>query len=95
MEDHHVSIWTSSKPGGDVGGIAFSVKTIVSKIFLAAARDSLPPAPLVVAMDAPMLKLGSVEEFLFWRSPMGKDLSLESACADAIAELKTPDSLKP
>lgn len=90
----HVSILKSSKLGGDIGGTALSVPPATSMIFLTIAWDEFS-LPLVLAfLDPPTLKSGSAE-VLFWRFWLGElSSSSDEIWADAIAELKTPDSLR-
>lgn len=91
-EDGHVSMSRVSKPGGDNGGIAAWEESAISNTFLEAAwyllvLDGKKWDPLSLATEK--LRLCR------FCSAGDKTFSFECACwADAIAELKTPDSLK-
>lgn len=81
----------SSTPGGDSGGTATSwnAADLIDKTFLVAAWDSLfLPAFLEERVTEP----AALDELLL--SIDSRKFSLERDGADAMTELKTPDSLK-
>lgn len=81
----------SSTPGGDNGGTATSwnEEDSISKTFLTVAWDSLVLPAFLEGRDT---EATALDELLL--SIDCKKLSLESVGADAMTELKTPDSLK-
>lgn len=85
--------WLSSITGGDNGGTATSWNsaTSISKVFLAVALLSLL---LLIFLDGWDSEAEALEELLL--SIVAKNFSFERVVgADAITELKTPDSLSP
>lgn len=83
-----------SNPGGDSGGTAtwWNATDSIDKAFLVAAWDSLVLPTFLEVEGRVVTEATALDELLL--SIDSRKFSLESDGADAMTELKTPDSLK-